>query len=509
MKKLVVLIMILATVGISYLALNQKESEERVLRVGYPGEWNDLIPTLQHTAYADALMHNQFEPLVVLGESGTITEMAAKSWSISKDKKEFTFDIDTTKKFSNGVSLTAKHFKDSWEYSLTVTPKSAKNSLLDVLYKIEGIEDFKKNGEITGLKVLDDKTLKIVFKESFRMGLSHLGGTRMAAFVKDGDKYLGTGPYVINEISKTELLLTKNKYSTTPAGFPKVSVKVIPFEQSREALKNGDIDLYAFAEVAQVKSCEDSFMKCVSGAENRHMTLVLNGKKGRLLSNPNHRKAFQYLFFEGLSLKDIPEKDRVKSQIDPQIFLPMQAGHLPVEKVNEIVAEGKKHVDAFIKATQSQPLYFAHTKGTRWYRDYLSEKGIVLSKKTEEVKGRRLLEMYYQTHEPDALPMYLSVFSGDPDGIYHAIGLNGAISSPMLHRNKVTALLEEGRKILDFKDVGPHYQKVTKSVLEEVPFIHMGFLKDMVILRKDQVEIDRKYVGREGGRFTAYRPVGM
>lgn len=507
MKKLltVILVLTICVVG-GYLFLNQKGKKDMTLKVAYPGQWNDLVPTLQHTAYADALMHNQFEPLVVLGTNGTVQPMAANSWTVSKDKKVFTFDIDTNRKFSNGENLTSQHFKDSWEYSLKVDSKSANNSLLDVLYKIEGYEDGVES--ISGLEVIDDKTLKITFKKPFRMALSHLGGTRLAAFIKDGDKFLGTGPYVINEVSKKELNMITNTFSSEEIPYKKVNVKVMEDDESREALKNGKIDLYAFAEVGQVESCNDSYMNCVSGSENRHMALILNGKKGRLLSNPKYRKAFQYLFFEGISINEIPEEDRVKSQIDPQIFLPLQAGHLPEDEVKKIINEGKQYVDEFIEATKKQPLFLAHTEGTTWYREFLKKRGITLSDKTKEVPGPTLMNMYYKTNEPDVLPIYLSVFSGDPDGIYHALGKNGAISSPMLERKRVNDLLEEGRKILDFDRLDGHYKKVSRAVLEEVPFIHLGFLKEMVILRKDKVQVGTNYMSRETGRFTGYRPVG-
>ncbi len=507
MKKILAttLILIFCATG-GYLLINKKGNNDMTLKVAYPGEWNDLVPTLQHTAYADALMHNQFEPLVVLGTNGTVQPMAAKSWTVSKDKRVFTFDIDTDRKFSNGESLSAQHFKDSWEYSLKIDPKSANNSLLDVLYKIEGYEKGVKS--ISGLEVIDEQTLRITFKKPFRMALSHLGGTRMAAFIKKGNKFFGTGPYVINEVSKTELNMTTNMFSQEEVPYKNVSVKVMNNDESKEALKSGTVDLYAFAEVGQVQSCSDEYMNCVSGSENRHMALILNGKKGRLLSNPNYRKAFQYLFFEGFTLNDIPEKDRVKSQIDPQIYLPLQAGHLPEDEVKAHINEGKPYVDEFIKATKKQPLYLAHTEGTAWYREFLKKRGIILSEETKEVSGPTLMNMYYKTNEPDVLPIYLSVFSGDPDGIYHALGKNGAISSPMLERKRVSDLLEEGRKILDFDELDPHYKKVSRAVLEEVPFIHLGFLKEMVILRKDKVQVGTNYMSRETGRFTGYSPVG-
>ena len=50
-----------------------------------------MSPSLQHTIYADALMGNQFEALVSIGPAGSIKALAAKSWTVSDDKKTYTF----------------------------------------------------------------------------------------------------------------------------------------------------------------------------------------------------------------------------------------------------------------------------------------------------------------------------------------------------------------------------------------------------------------------------------
>ncbi len=507
MKKILFLTTLIMAISFIYWIGSQKEKGEMILKVGYPGNWHDLIPSLQHTAYADDIMHNQFETLVVIGRNGKSESMAAKSWSISDDKRSFTFNIDTTRKFSNGVSLSATHFKEAWEYSLTIDPKSSNNSLLDVLYKIKGFEDYEKNGEISGIKVIDDSTLRIDFQNTFRIGLNHLAGTRMAAFIREGNKFLGTGPYVINPISSEELLLTKNNFYEESIPFDKVSVKVVPPQHSRDALGRGEIDLYKFAEIGYIDSCFDKNVECISGSENRHIAIALNGMKKRLLSNTNHRKALQYLFFESFTDKDIPEEDRLKIQIDPQIFLPLQAGRLEDKEASRIIHEGKKYVDDFIKATHESPLYLAVSNSVLWYKSYLEKKGVQFSENSIDFQGEELAKMYYKTFEPDMMISYKSVFDGDPDGIYHTIGEKGAISSPMLYRKDVLKLLEEGRKILSFKDLSSHYEKVARAFLHEIPFIHVGFLKEMSIIRKDSVKSENNYNHRNSVRFTSYHPM--
>ena len=97
-----------------------------------------------------------------------------------------------------------------------------------------------------------------------------------------------------------------------------------------------------------------------------------------------------------------------------------------------------------------------------------------------------------------------SVASGDPDGIYHSLGKNGSISSPIQYRKSVANLLESGRKILDLADADKHYQKVSIEALKEVPFVHLGFTKTIVAYRKDKIKIHQKHKKRDDNRLSIY-----
>lgn len=80
--------------------------------------------------------------------------------------------------------------------------------------------------------------------------------------------------------------------------------------------------------------------------------------------------------------------------------------------------------------------------------------------------------------------MTLSIVHGDPDGIYHALGQTGAIASKMTMRDSVTELLEQGRGIVEVEGLDTHYKKVTKAILREVPFVHLGFTRRFFIFNK-------------------------
>lgn len=477
------------------------------LKVGFPHGWADLIPSLQHTAYADKILKNQFEPLVFKGKDGKTHPLSAKSWVISKDMRIFTFTIDTEKKFSNGTPLSARHFKEAWEHSLTLPPKSSNNSLLDTLYNIEGFEESKESGHISGIEALSDETLRISFKNSFRMGLAQLCRGSLSAFVIDKERYLGTGPYVIEEIDSENLLLTQNPYYLEPLSFKEVSITAIrPYEAIR-ALSEGQIDMYHFAALVDTSACSLKNIECLSEFANNHIVMNLNNMEGRFFSNRNHRKALQYLFFQGFTSESIPQRDRLKIKIDSQIFLPIQSGRLDKEEVDKMIEEGEKYVDELIKATQKEPIYIALSETFMWYKSYLEERGLKFSEESNRIHKGELLRMNSKTHEPDIMLWYKSVSSGDPDGIYHMMSVNGPISSPMSLNKEISDLLEEGRSIIELDKLDPHYKKINEIFLRESPFIHVGFLKNLVMIRNDRVKSMHQYFSQEDGRLIDYDPV--
>jgi ABC-type oligopeptide transport system substrate-binding subunit len=245
--------------------------------VGFPHPWGNLTPALQHTTYADALIKNQFESLVRVGHGGKVDPLAATSWTISDDYRVFTFKIDRTRRFSDGNSLSAVHFKEAWEYALTLQPKSANSSLQDVLYKVEGYEDFEKTKTLEGLVVIDDETFQVRFHTPFRMALDRLCGGRFGVFRRSGEKYLGTGAYVIEEISDGSLALHHNPFHTSQTHYKNIEVKVIDSVRAAEALAKGEIDVYASAQTVETHSKSNDSVEYVAGDEVSHSNLYLNG----------------------------------------------------------------------------------------------------------------------------------------------------------------------------------------------------------------------------------------
>lgn len=485
----------------------------KVLKVGFPEYWGEnMSPSLQHTIYADAMLANQFESLVSIGPAGSIKPQAAREWKASADKRIYTFKIDTSRKFSNGKNLSAKDFKDSWEYGLTLDPKSANSSLQDILYKVVGYEDFEKTKHLSGLRVIDDETFEVEFKNSFRAALTNLAGSRMSAFVIENGKNLGTGPYVIGEVADKKLILTANKFYHSPPPFKEVHVEVVKPELAQKSLDSGLIDVYALAEHAEFNNCLDdsSSTGCFAGNESRHITMVLNSKENRIFNKRENRLAIQTLFYQTFSGQEMPANMRIKTELDPQIFLPLQSGRIADESAMKQVEMGAPYIEDFIKETQKNPLKMVTgTTGNllTWIKDGLSKRGVKFSEDSAVLPMKDLAATYYKIHDTDIALMTLSVASGDPDGIYHALGSQGAITSPMMFKKDSANLLESGRKILELSRIDEHYQKVTTAALSEVPFVHLGYLKTLIVYRKDKVKLEKEYKQREDSKLSSFEPL--
>ncbi len=479
-----------------------------MIHVGFPDTWGDLKPALQHTLIADVILGNVFEPLARLTSRGTLRPAAARSWAVSDDRRIFTFKIDVTRCFSDGTPLSAHHFKTAWEHGLALTPRSANSSLADVLYKVVGSEAFEETHTLSGVRALNAETLQVEFKTPFRMALEHLAGIRYSAvLIKDG-KDLGTGPYRFLTHSENSVELERNPYAPIQAPFSLASIVKIPLTEGAKALEEGTIDAYHdFGRSLEPICQEEGRIACFTGLESGHDTLRINGLPGRLFSDPKMRLALQSLLYQNefSALKRI-RKNSPSFRSDPQSFLPLQAGRLSDSEIAMLSAQGDAFIPDLLAASAKKPITVL-TSQSPILIEVLKDLGLHLSERSGLITFKEQLGIYYKTHDVDVLFGTPSVASGDPDGIYHVLGKEGAISSPMIQRPGVMDLLEEGRKILNLEDLPAHYQKVSRAILTEVPYIHVGFRIAQIAYRSDRVRLNEAVKGRDDDDIILYEPL--
>jgi ABC-type oligopeptide transport system substrate-binding subunit len=490
----------LAFAGVKFMNNNQHRS----LKIAFGSPWKNIHPGLQHTLIGDLTLSNQFEALVGYNDNGAYTPLAAKEWTVSPDYKTLTFKIDTSKVFSDGVHLTAQHFKDSWESALKLEPKSSNSSALDVLYKVEGFADFSKTGKLSGVRAVDDETLELRFATPFRMALEHLSGNRFSAFREVDGKFIGTGAYLIQEQSEDHLRLTPNaKYKD--AAQNDIDLSVVISKDSVQALLDGKIDVMAYAMGGTVSSDLDKHknLSWLVGQDALHRAIYPNAQKGRLFEKKEFRQALQFLAVKFYGGNPSALGNPNFTSVDPQPYLPMQAGRLEETQVKQTVAKGEQFVAALQEASKKTPVILIETEEFS-LRPMLDASGIAISPKSRVVSKSELISVIYSGQEADLIPGSFGVASGDPDGIYHLLGRNGAITSPMLKNEVVANLLEEGRKIVDQEKIAPFYQKVSIAILDEAPMVHMGFNKAVAIYRNDLVKVNGRILRRNEGHLHIF-----
>jgi ABC-type transport system substrate-binding protein len=457
-------------------------------------------------------MAHQFESLVSRGRNGIIEPLGARSWSFSKDHRTLRFIIDTSRRFSDGSGLSAEDFKKSWEDGLKLQAKSNNSALADALFDIKGFSRLRETGTLEGVRTTGKDILELEFEKPVRSALEHLAGTRYAAYKVEQGHYIGTGPYVITENNQT-LTLTPNAYSVYgKPGLENVRIAVIPPEMSLEKISSGEIDAMLFAEYSVISkdAAKAKNVKTVLSQEGSHVEIMINGAKGRFFAEPHRRRAFQALTWQ--YFKTHPDEWPARYQNngffpDTQSFLEFQAGRLPSGEAETIVSEGLKYIGQLAKDSQKQPLLLCSGTDMPWLTEVLRKNGIKLSAKSRtDLPLKELLAMFYKTLHADILPITISIADADPDGLYHLLGKNGAIFSPMAERKEVAAMLEKGREIIDTEKLAPHYQCIGREILKEVPYVHLGYWYRSMAYNSKVLRIKANAIDKTRQSLTVFEP---
>jgi oligopeptide transport system substrate-binding protein len=186
--------------------------------------------------------------LVRLDSNLHVAPDGAKSWTVSKDGRTYTFHIRSGLKFADGTPVTASDFAYSLQRALS--PKYASNGTnLYYLSAIQGATAYNsgKSSTLPGIKVINPSTLQIKTNAPTAAFLDQL--TYSAAYVvpkkliqKYGDKAwtehtVGTGPFYVKRWQHSkEIDLAPNPYYWR--GKPKLTQVRILFMQNADTAYN-------------------------------------------------------------------------------------------------------------------------------------------------------------------------------------------------------------------------------------------------------------------------------
>jgi oligopeptide transport system substrate-binding protein len=206
--------------------------------------WDTGPLTLDPAISADMSSHlyvmQIFSGLVRLDQELTIVGDIAGSWEKSSDGKTYTFHLRQGVKFQNGREVKAADFKYSWERACD--PATGSGTAATYLGDIVGAKDMLagKAGEISGVEVLDDYTLRVTIDAPKAYFLDKLAYP--TAFVVDSAnvesgknwwrKPNGTGPFKLKEWSPGQRLILERSqiYYGEPAKLEQVVFSLLPYD---------------------------------------------------------------------------------------------------------------------------------------------------------------------------------------------------------------------------------------------------------------------------------------
>ena len=243
------------------------------LRVGSQRDLSVLNPFLNTRSFDHNLRTLIYESLLSDIDYKIVPNLA-ESWQISKDSREYTFNLRKGVVFHDGKPMTSEDVRWSFEY--TMNPKNRAYGRANLP---EGLS----------VETPDPSTVRVRIKEPFAPFLATLASLQSFPIVPSGSLQIGdqpklfppgTGPYRFEEWQRGNRILLKQSPHYWKKGIPHIDtivVRPVPDDEVRfAALRSGDVDL-------------------AERIPNQHVDAIRKGKYGDL----------QIALAEGASMKGV------------------------------------------------------------------------------------------------------------------------------------------------------------------------------------------------------------
>lgn len=255
------------------------------LTVGLVAEPASLdFTTTDGAAIPQVLLTNVYETLVKQDQAGKVVPSLAKAWTVSDDRKTYTFDLVDTATFSNGEKFTAadavfsiENVKSRW----TVSLKKA----MDVVAEAKAVSPTKL--QVTLTKPSNDW----LFRMTTRIGAmtSQKGVDALAT------KPIGTGPFRFDAWNRGDSIVLKANpsYWGTKPRFSTVTMKYFKDPTAlNNALLTGTINVVSTVQAPEslAQFAGNGKYQIIEGTTNGEVVLSFNNSKAPL-KDPKVRQA--------------------------------------------------------------------------------------------------------------------------------------------------------------------------------------------------------------------------
>jgi oligopeptide transport system substrate-binding protein len=299
------------------------DRDQAIVLLGGEPEPEELDPARSMSGAAD-YVGLLYSGLVSLSPQLQVQPDLAERWTISPDGAVYTFTLRTDAAFQSGKPITAEDVRYSWERA--VDPDTGSTSAGTYLGDIQGVQAVLdgEDGEIEGLKVIDDLTLQVTLDGPKPYFLAKL--TYPVSYVVDKEsvsaspeewtlKPNASGPYGLREFTAEDsIIFERNPAYHTVAKTPYLVYLLYRSGSPLSLFEAGEIDL-SYVSPAEVKSIQEPDHPL--NAQLRSNTsmctsFVFMDNTAAPMDDPLVRAAFAQavdrerlieLFSEGLSLK--------------------------------------------------------------------------------------------------------------------------------------------------------------------------------------------------------------
>jgi peptide/nickel transport system substrate-binding protein/oligopeptide transport system substrate-binding protein len=454
-----------------------------------------LDPALIVDVTGGTISAKLFNGLVRLDENLNIIPDIAYKWIVAKDGLTYTFYIRRGITFSNNRQVTANDFKYSFKRILDPETRSPNTWVLE---KIAGAREFMEasSSDVSGIKVIDDHTLRIRLEKPFSPFLYLL--SMSAAYVVPEEEVrrwgsdfsshpVGTGPFILEEwLQNRELRLEKrNGYFDHRAQVKGLVYRIIPEDLTvLTEFELGNLDIMAIPASAFAKYRNNAKWQSLITEVRGLNTYYLGMNCSRPpFNNRNLRKAMNLAIDRRKLLTSFYEnRGRLAVGPVPDILRKWdapEAYEYNPEKAGEIVREeGLTGVSISLYITAEQEV----VDMAEFIQAYLKKVGL-------DVRIKQLEWSAYKeaVNKGEADMFWLSWWADYPDPenflfpLFHSSNFGSAGNRARYRNPEVDRLIELGQAARHEKEIRKYYEQAERRIVDDAPWVFFWHKTDYML----------------------------
>jgi oligopeptide transport system substrate-binding protein len=224
------------------------------LRRGLGGEPASLDPAAAPDTFSTQVLEDLFEGLTSTSPTGEVLPGVASSWSLDSTGKEYTFQLRSGARWSNGKPVRAQEFVTAWRRVLDPKQSSPVSNDLRIIAGATAIIAGRSPPESLGVTAQQDDVLVVKLEQPAPYFLQLL--THPAAFPiysdssvrsHDPNQWVSDGPYVLANWqpgTKLELIRNGAYWDHASVHIPRIQYLFFPDQNSQfAAYRAGQLDM--------------------------------------------------------------------------------------------------------------------------------------------------------------------------------------------------------------------------------------------------------------------------